>query len=95
MASAMSLATSRSVRPARSHSPILRCTRSMAAPARRSAATSAGLLRIRSSVEHLAGQALPGRRAARAWKASSFSAHMWLSTAKRRTPGGSRRAISA
>lgn len=89
IASAMSLATSRSVRPGRSHSPIERCTRSIAAPARRSASTSAGLLRIRSTerTSPASPACAPGSAA---WKASSFSAHMWLSTANMRTRGGSR-----
>ena len=49
IAAPMSAATSFSVRPGRSHSPIRRCTRSMAAPAAASASTSAAPLRIRSS----------------------------------------------
>ncbi len=49
MAAAMSAPTSASVRPARSHSPTRACTRSIAAPALRSASTSAASLRIRSS----------------------------------------------
>ena len=49
IAAAMSAATSASVRPARSHSPTRACTRSIAAPASRSAAISLASLRIRSS----------------------------------------------
>ncbi len=52
----MSRPTSLSVRPGRSHSPIRACTRSIAAPAARSAATSSGALRIRSGPHHRAGQ---------------------------------------
>lgn len=49
MAAVMSAPTSASVRPALSHSPMRACTRSIAAPALRSASISAASLRIRSS----------------------------------------------
>ena len=50
MAAAMSAPTCASLRPALRNSPIRACTRSIAAPAARSWATSAASLRIRSSV---------------------------------------------
>src|SRR5690606_13464500 len=85
MAAAMSRATSASVRPARSHSPIRACTRSMAAPAARSASISAPDLRTRSrdstgpaSVCSAAGIAARNRR--------TFSAHISSSRPTRRTP---------
>ena len=58
----MSAATSASVRPGRSHSRHRACTASMAAPASRSAATSAGDLRSPQRREDLTGQPLRAPR---------------------------------
>ncbi len=93
MASAISVPTSRSVRPALSQPGTRACTRSIAAPASRSASTSAGLLRIRRS---------RSAELARTWRApgiasrsrSTIRAHIW--SASPATPTGpSRRAIRA
>ena len=76
MVLAMSAAAARSVRPGRSHCGTLACTRSIAAPASASAATSAGVFLMRSA---------RSAEAARAWRApgiasrnrSTIMAHIW------------------
>ena len=75
IAAATSAATSSSVRPGRSQPGTAACTRSMAAPASRSAATSAGLLRDRSprSAPLARPSSVPGSAAR---KRSTIMAHM-------------------
>ena len=85
MSSAMSAPTSRSVRPGRRSPGTAAWTRSMAAPAATSAATSVGSLRMRRC--EMTGPARTCSTAGMAARrASTFSAHMWLSTATRRAP---------